>query len=388
MSEEKDQQDRTEQPTPKRVREAREKGQVPRSRDMQGAIVVGAAALSFTVFGGDIAAGTLQWLYDCINNAAQVGAEVEAQKLPGYYLAALADGLWVITPVLIATFIAAIIGPLFIGGWNISGKALAPDLKRLDPIKGIGRLFSLNSLAELGRSLLKVFLIAGIAIIALWQLAPELLGLARTIEGTGLPRTFGAVAWVFVLLSLALLLIGLIDAPYQIWQNLRKLRMTKQEVIDEMKETEGRPEVKSKLRNLQQEIARGRMMEAVPEADVVVVNPTHFAVALVYKAGRMNAPKVVAKGMDEVAARIREIADENRVPILSAPPLARVLYRSCDLEQEVPASLYTAIAQVLTWVYQIQRWQPGKGQKRPVEPSVELPGEWKKKDEEWLKATQ
>ena len=384
MSEEKDQQDRTEEPTPKRIREAREKGQVPRSRDMQGAIVVGAAALALTVFGDTLAADTLEWLRGSIIEAIKQGTAASAQSLPGHFLLSFFAGLGIITPLLVATFIAAILGPILVGGWNISAKSLSPDIKKMDPIKGIGHLFSLNSLAELVRSLLKLFLIGIIAAIALWQMAPELLGLARTIEGTGLPSAFYTVGWVFVVLSLALLLVGLIDAPYQIWQNLRKLRMTRQELTDELKESEGRPEVKSKLRNLQQEIARGRMLESVPEADVVVVNPTHFAVAISYKPGRMNAPKVVAKGMDEIAASIRKIADENHVPTLSAPPLARVLYRSVELEQEIPASLYTAVAQVLTWVYQLKRWKPGNG-KQPQPPSIGLPREWQKKDEDWQK---
>ncbi len=387
MSEEQDQQDRTEQPTPKRVREAREKGQVPRSRDLQGAIVVGAAALAFSMFGSSLAEETLQWLHGSLNEAVSMGAQLDAQKLPGFFTRGLITALLVISPVLLATVVGAILGPMLVGGWNISLKAMAPDFKRMDPVKGIGRIFSLNSLAELGRSLLKFFLIAGIALIALWQMAPDLLALARTIEGTGLPRAFFSVSWIFIVLTLALLLVGAIDAPYQIWQNLRKLRMTRQEVQDELKETEGRPEVKSKLRSLQQSIARGRMMEAVPDADVVVVNPTHFAVAISYKPGRMNAPVVVAKGMDEVAAKIREIAAEHKVPILSAPPLARVLYRSVDLEQEVPAGLYTAVAQVLTWVYQLKRWRPGTG-RPPVPPTVDLPADWQRKDAEWQKRWQ
>ncbi len=383
MSEEKDQQDKTEDPTPKRVKEAREKGQVPRSKDMQGAIVVGAAALAFAMYGGTLADLTLEWLHGSLTEAIKEGAKVPSKHLPGYFTNAFIAGLIIIGPVLLATFVAAIIGPMFIGGWNISAKAMAPDFKRLDPVKGIGKLFSLNSLAELGRSLLKFALIGGIGSIALWKMAPELLGLARSIEGTGLPSAFYAVNTVFLILTIALLIIGGIDAPYQIWQNLRKLRMTKQEVLDEFKETEGRPEVKSKLRSMQQEIARGRMMEAVPDADVVVVNPTHFSVAISYKPGRMNAPLVVAKGMDEVAARIREIAKENNVPILSAPPLARVLYSNVDIEQEVPAALYTSIAQILTWVYQLKRWKPGS--KQPQTPSIDLPAEWRKKDAEWQK---
>lgn len=387
MSEEKDQQDRTEEPTPKRIREAREEGQVPRSRDMQGAIVVGAAALAFVMFGGSLANDALGWLQGHLIEAVKQGATAKASQLPGSFTNAFAHALIIVAPVLLATFVAAILGPMLIGGWNISSKAITPDFKRMDPVKGIARLFSLNSLAELIRSLLKLFLVALIGSIAIWQLAPELLGLARSVEGSGLPRAFAAVSWVFVVLSLALLLIGMIDAPYQIWQNLRKMRMTKQEVVDEFKETEGRPEVKSKLRGMQQEIARGRMMDAVPDADVVVVNPTHFAVAISYKPGRMNAPVVVAKGMDEVAAKIRELAEKHRVPVLTAPPLARVLYRSVELEQEVPAALYTSIAQVLTWVYQLKRWHPSKG-RQPQPPTVDLPTEWQRKDAEWQKRWQ
>lgn len=387
MSEEKDQQDRTEEPTPKRVREAREKGQVPRSRDLQGAIVVGAAALAFTVFGDSLATDTLNWLHGSITEAVRQGTTSKAETLPGHFTHSFIRGLGIIMPVLFATLIAAILAPLLVGGWNISAKALVPDFKRMDPVKGMGRLFSLNSLAELGRSLLKLFLIGAIGAIALWQLAPELLGLARTIEGTGLPRAFYTVGWIFVVLSMALLSVGFIDAPYQIWSNLRKLRMTRQEIQDELKETEGRPEIKSKLRSLQQEVARGRMLESVPDADVVVVNPAHFAVAIRYKPGRMNAPVVVAKGMDEVAARIREIADQNKVPTLTAPPLARVLYRSVDLEQEVPAGLYTAVAQVLTWVYQLKRWKPSEGN-QPTPPSIDLPAEWRRKDADWQKQWQ
>ena len=290
--------------------------------------------------------------------------------LVGYFAAQVMTALTMLAPLLIILLVTALMAPATTGGWNFSAQAMQPKLERLDPIKGLKRVFGPKGLMELGKTLGK-FLVVGIAaVILISSLFPRFARLAVLDLVPAMAESTSMVGFALIVLSATLILIAAIDVPFQLYQHTKQMRMTRQEVRDEMKQTEGKPEVKSKIRQLQHEIANRRMMEAVPTADVVVTNPTHFAVALRYEAGRMAAPVVVAKGTDLIARRIREVAEEAGVPLLEAPPLARALYYSTELGQAIPAGLYVVVAEVLSWVYQIKRLS-GRGIE-PRPPAVEV----------------
>ncbi|MDP3858395.1 MAG: flagellar biosynthesis protein FlhB [Stagnimonas sp.] len=351
-------QDRTERATPKRRADARKKGQLPRSRELSAAAVVLAGAGGVLAWGGSAAAKAGALLRDSF---ASVGPALDdPSQLPRLAGAVVAQGFAPVLPILAVTTVAALAAPLLIGGWNFAPGAAAPDLARVNPLSGLKRVFSSNSLAELFKALLKFLLIAGIAAGVIWGDREHLLALS-TLPTTaaiaaGLRLALDALLWM----GGGLLLIAAIDVPWQLYQYAKQLRMSKQDVREEYKQSEGKPEVKARIRRLQQEMANARMMEKVPTADVVVTNPTHYAVALAYSAGKDRAPRVVAKGADEIARRIRELAAENKVPLVEAPPLARALYRGCALEDEIPAGLYQAVAQVLSYVYQLRELQRGR----------------------------
>jgi flagellar biosynthetic protein FlhB len=291
----------------------------------------------------------------------------------GYMLTALSnsasEALMACAPIFLAVALAALLAPLILGGWSFSGEAMMPNFSRLSPAAGFKRMFSMQAVVELLKSLAKFTVVAIAAILVIRYDMNQLLGLGSEPAARGALHAAKLSAQAFMIMSASLLLIAAIDAPYQLWQYAKKLRMTREEVRREMKESEGSPEVKGKIRQVQQAMARRRMMADVPKADVVVTNPTHFAVALKYDENRMRAPIVVAKGADVIAARIREIATENNVPIFEAPPLARVLHRNVDLGQEIPSAVYSAVAQVLTYVFQLKAAKDGLAA-MPVRPEV------------------
>ncbi len=362
-------QDRTEQATPKRLEEARRRGDIPRSRDLSAAAVSMSGALGILFLGGE----TARRLYDMTRANLSL---TPAQALQdGYMLMALshsaAQALLACAPIFAAVALAAVLAPLILGGWSFSTEALAPNFARLSPASGFKRMFSSQALIELSKSLAKFAVVALAAILVLRYDINQLLGLGSEPAVRGTMHAAQLSAKAFLILAASLLLIAAIDAPYQLWQYAKKMRMSREEIRREMKESEGSPEVKGRIRQAQQAMARRRMMQEVPKADVVVTNPTHFAVALRYDENRMRAPVVVAKGADLVAARIREIANENNVPIFEAPPLARVLHRNVDLGQEIPSALYAAVAQVLTYVFQLKAAKQGLAM-MPVRPEVSV----------------
>ena len=352
MAEHDQAQERTERPTPKRLQEARRKGQIPRSRDLTTAAVTLAGGCSLYMLGG--------YMSDSIHGVMQRSFVLSREEAldSSYIVPALAnaagEALRACAPLLLIVLLAALAAPLALGGWNFSSESLLPKLERLNPLQGFRRMFSMRSLVELGKALAKFGVVALIAVLVLWNDAPALLGLGREPVAVAIGHAFTLSGQGLIAISAGLLLIAAIDVPYQLWQYMKQMRMTREEIRQELKESEGSPEVKARLRQIQQTLARQRMMQAVPTADVVVTNPTHFAVALRYDEKRMRAPVVVAKGADLVAARIRELAQEHNVPIFEAPPLARVLYRSVDIGAEIPASLYVAVAQVLSYVFQLR----------------------------------
>src|SRR5688572_18386656 len=282
---------------------------------------------------------------------------------------AAAEGLCLSTPLLGAITLAAIVAPLALGGWSFATQAMAPQLSRLNPIEGIKRMFALRSLVELAKAMAKFGVVAIVAAIVLWNDAPTLMELGREPLQQAIGHAVQISGKALLIIAAGLLIIAGIDVPYQLWQYAKQMRMSREEIRQEYKEAEGSPEVKGRIRQLQQQMARQRMMQEVPNADVVVVNPTHFAVALKYDEKRMRAPIVVAKGVDLVAARIREVAGEHAVPIFEAPPLARVLYRNVDIGAEIPGNLYVAVAQILTYVFQLRVAKRAGG---PVPPKPDV----------------
>jgi flagellar biosynthetic protein FlhB len=265
--------------------------------------------------------------------------------------------------------LVAAFSPLLMNGWLFSLKPLQPNFSKLDPIAGIARMFSVNSLMELAKAIGKSIVVGGIGAWVVWHNKEAVLLLVGEPVTRSIPH-LGSLLWgSFIAIMMGMMLIVIIDVPFQLWEHNKKLKMTKEEVRQEAKETEGDPQVKGRIRNMQREIARRRMMSAIPTADVVVTNPTHYAVALKYSESGMRAPVVVAKGSHLLAARIREIAKENHVPILEAPPLARALHKHCDLGEAIPEALYSAVAEVLAYIYQLRRFEKQGGA------MPQLPGE-------------
>lgn len=367
-------QERTEAPTPKRQREAREQGQIARSRELGTTLVLIISAAGLLLLGPATAVALLEEL--------RTGLSLTREMIfdPLWMTRGLGEMAWrgflAILPLIGLLMLAAFLAPQLMGGIGFSWKALAPKFERIDPLKGLQRMFALRALIELIKSIIKFLLVGAVAVLVIWLELDDLLRLGLTDPRGGLLAAMEILGWGFLLMSASTLLIAAFDVPYQWWEHIKQLRMTKQEIRDEFKETEGKPEVKQKIRQLQMQAAQRRMMQEVPKADVIITNPTHFAVALRYDAARSDAPIVVAKGQGLVAARIREIGEEHGVLLFSAPPLARALYQTTDLNQPIPAELYRAVAQVLAYVYQLNEARR-QGGAAPPRPEVEVPeGPW------------
>ena len=365
--------EKTESATPKRLQKAREEGQVPRSREFSTF-----ALLSAGFFGAWMLSGTIgEHLQAMMRGAFSFGhaSAFETRRMLIGAGVAAREGLMAVMPVLALTGVAALLAPMALGGVLISTKLLEPKFDRLNPITGLGRLFSINGLIQLGMSSAKTLVVGLIGGSALWNRRDEILGLAMQPAPRAFADGMHLIAVCCGLTVAGMFMVAALDAPYQLWSHHRKLRMSKEEVKREHRENEGDPQVKGRIRQQQRAIARRRMMTQVPKADVVVTNPTHFAVALKYADGEMRAPKVVAKGANLVAARIREIAAEHNVPLLEAPPLARALYYNVELNREIPGPLYGAVAQVLAWVYQLKRFREHGGDVPMAPTDLDVPPE-------------
>jgi flagellar biosynthesis protein FlhB len=365
-----DRHDRTEPATPKRLEDARRDGRIPRSRDLTAAAVMITAGVALLVL-GEAMGGRLGNMMRSGLSFARDRAFDDGAMTAAFGQLSIA-ALVAVAPVLLITLVAAIGAPLVLGGWAFSGKAIAPDFSRLSPITGLQRMFSLRAWVELGKALVKFAVVGCAGALVLWLNMDRLLGLGSEPVNAGIAHAMSLAGQALLFLTLALVLIAAIDAPFQLWQYHQEMRMTRDEVREEHKEAEGSPEIKGRIRALQREIAERRMMEDVPRADVIVTNPTHFAVALRYDDKTMRAPTVVAKGADLIAARIRELANEHKVPIFEAPPLARALHRSVEIGDEIPAGLYVAVAQVLTYIFQL-RDALRERRTPPAPPRIEMP---------------
>jgi len=348
--------ERTEEPSQRRLQEARERGQIPRSRELTNfASMIGGSA-AFVAVGGTLAGHLSQMM------RRSLSIDAKSLRTTDSMSASLGDAaisaVTAILPVFGALIGMVLLASVVLGGWNFSTKALAPDFSRLSPLKGLKRLFGLHGVSELAKALLKFIVVGAVCAGIVSSIFGDVLALARMAPRAAISRGAGLMSWAFVWLCASLALVAVVDVPLQIFQFKRSLRMTRQELRDESKEMDGRPETKQRIRQMQQTLARRRMMHKVPTADVLIVNPTHFAVALKYDSKKMRAPVVVAKGVDLVAANIRRIAEEHRVPVFESPKLARALYRSTDLNKEIPSGLYVAAAQILSYIFRVRTLNP------------------------------
>lgn len=350
--------DKTEEPSERRLEQAREKGQVPQSRELSTFLVLITASAIMWGLGDYFAMKFAEVVRHALTPDLKIMKETNL-LLPR--LAEVAgDAFFIFLPLILALFVVALLPPFLLNSWVFSTQALIPDIKKINPITGIGRMFSVRSLVELLKAILKTILLGGVAVAMVWIHIEELFQLSVMPLSAAMSVSGNILMKCFVVLVSTLLLVVSLDVPFQIWQHFDKLKMTKDEVKQEMKEMMGNPEIKGRIRSLQLQAARKRMMNSVPQADVVVTNPTHFAVAMIYKEG-MVAPKVVAKGKGYLATKIKELATEHSVPTLEAPPLARSLYKFADLDKEIPTKLYSAVAEVLAYVYRLSNWKKNGG---------------------------
>jgi flagellar biosynthetic protein FlhB len=365
-----DDRERTESPSQKKLVVARRRGQVARSRDLNAAATTLTGGIGLYLLGDTMGNQFLQLMRSELS-FSRIDATVPERMLEvlGH---SSAHALLALAPIMGLLLVVAVLAPLMIGGWTFSTRSLAPNFERMDPIAGMARMFSMRGFIEVAKSLARFGLVATVAAVLLRQQFGEFTGLGAESTNTAVSHSLRLTGWAFIVMGGALGLIALIDVPLALWQHHRSLRMSRQELRDESKDTDGSPEVRGRIRRIQQDMAKKRMMADVPKAHVIVTNPTHYAVALRYDDDRMRAPVVVAKGVDLIALQIRKVAGAHAVPIVEAPPLARALHASCELGAEIPSRLYAAVAQLLTYVYQLKA-AVSSGKPLPVRPQIDVP---------------
>jgi len=359
--------EKTEPASAKRLSDARKNGDIPRSREVATFTVLMTAGAGLWMLGGGVV--------DKLSTTLQRGLSLDREQIynPNVLIERVTTDIGAVMlaclPLALAIMLVAVVSPLLIGGWNFSAKSFMPNFGKLNPMNGLGNMVSTNALVELLKAVAKTLLVGAVAWYVVMSEKDAVIGLAVEPLGAATGHLAGLIARAFMIMVASLGAIALLDGPYQKWHYANKLKMTRQEVIQESKESDGNPQIKGKIRQMQREMAKKRMMSNVPTADVVVTNPTHFAVALKYADGQKGAPKVVAKGTDEVAAKIREIAKENKVVLLEAPALARALYKHTDIDDEIPEALFSAVAEVLAYVYQLRAYTKGSSDHYPDRPN-------------------
>lgn len=366
MSNETDQQDKTEQATPTRIQKAREEGQIARSRELTTFLMLLAGIMSLWMLAGHIKENMVTLIEQAMLFDHRVGFDLKVAVMKFAVAGQLA--LMAMGPFLLVMVVIALIAPGLLGGWVFSGKSLEPKFSKLNPAAGIKKMVSMQTVIEFLKAIAKSLLVGLIAIIVLKADIAKVMSVSGMGIEQGLATMFAVIFKGCALIAMSLVLVAVIDVPFQLHTHQKKLKMTKEEIRKEHKENEGDPHVKAKIRAQQQAVARSRMMSNVPTADVIITNPTHFAVALKYGENDQGAPRVVAKGQDLVAKKIREIADEHGIARIEAPPLARALYWNVDIEHEIPEQLYTAVAEVLAWAYELNRVKKDGGEK-PAKPT-------------------
>lgn len=370
MAEESDL-EKTEPASPRRLEKAREEGQVARSRELVTFVML-ATGLGCLWSTGELMAGHLG---SALRNGLQFerASAFDASHMMVQAGTAVLHALQALMPLLALMLVAALVAPMLLGGWLLSAKSLAPNFSKMNPIAGISRMFSTETLAELVKTIVKSLLVGGVAWWVISGNVALIMALMSEPVHEALSHTLHLVASSCALVIGSLLLVAAIDVPYQLWSHHRKLRMSREDLRQEQKESDGDPQVKAQIRRQQQQMAKRRMMAEVPKADIIVTNPTHFAVALKYSDKEMRAPRVVAKGTDLVALRIRALAEEHKIPVLEAPPLTRALYRHTQLGAEIPVALYAAVAEVLAWAYQLHRQGTEGGAVPPSPKNLPVP---------------
>lgn len=366
-------QDKTERPSEHRLRKAQEEGNLPRSKELVTALMMIASALLLSAF-SDGLAHMVDDIFHYSLAPDKANAFDPARMID--ILVHCRDALFeTLMPMLGMLALVTVAGNLVRGGWNLSLKAAMPNFGKMNPITGIGRLFSVKSLAELVKSILKVALVAGALYWLLTHNRQRILELQQQPIREAIPETLDLLWSGLFVYGLALLLIAVLELPYSSWDYLRQLKMTKQEVKEEMKNNEGKPEVKARIRQLQRQMSQRQIRKTVPQADVIITNPTHYAVALKYDLSKATAPFVIAKGVDQMALQIRQIAHQHNLPVVEVPPLARAVYYSTNEWQEIPAQLYIAVAHVLTYIFQMEQYRQGRQSTKPAFPEVDIPSE-------------
>ena len=374
MSEDSDQ-EKTEEPTSKRLEDARKKGQIARSRELNTFAMLMVSAALFLMQGGAIGKGLLNMMRAEFQMSRATIFDPHSIIL--HFKQAMIDGLMMISPFLALTVLVAIVAPISLGGWIFSWDAITPKLEKMDPIKGIPRLFAMRGWIEMLKALLKILLIFAVSVALYRSNINELLSLGAEPMEQSIAHSLKIIGMCFLLLSASLVVIAMIDVPYQLWDHSKKLKMTLQEIKDEHKESEGSPEVKGRQRRMQMDMAQNRMMAEVPKADVIVTNPSHYAVALRYDQNSNSAPRLIAKGVDLIAAQIRNVAIGAEVPLVASPPLARALYYSTEIDKEIPQGLYLAVAQILAYVYQLKAAQANDWRVPSLPADINVPDEFK-----------
>ncbi|WJG10620.1 flagellar biosynthesis protein FlhB [Aliiglaciecola sp. LCG003] len=365
-----DSSEKTEDPTSKKTGDSRKKGQIARSKELSTTLVLVGSAAAFILMGEQIATAIFQVTQRTFTLSRDETYDFNHMfQAWGYAFETIS------VPVLIYMFIAlvaGVYGTIALGGYNFTWQGAAPKANKLNPLAGIKRMFGMNGLVELLKAIAKFIVVASMAYGSLLLFQDEALHLDMELYPRNLFHAMELISWAFLMLCCALIPIAAFDVPYQSWKHNKEMKMTKQEVKDERKNSEGDPQVKGRIRRLQYQAAAKRMMQEVPKADVVVTNPTHYSVALKYDPNGETAPILVAKGSDELAMHIRKIAGAHGVPIVSSPPLARAIFHTTEANREIPEKLFMAVAQVLAYVYQVKAFKKGKG-KRPPPLRKDLP---------------
>lgn len=372
MAEEDDSgQEKTEEASARKLEKAREEGQVPRSRELTTTAILLISGIGLYVFAGFMGSRILGLTRE--NFVISRDAIFDPNAMLAHLGSAMFDGFISIMPLVALLVLASIIGPIALGGWLYSPQSMLPKLERMDPLAGLKRMFSVKSLLELLKALAKVLVILGATVLVLKFYAQPMFRLGDESVNQSIIHSLEISVQALIILSAVTILIAAIDVPIQLWEFNKKMRMSRQDLKDESKDTDGKPEVKGRIRQLQREIAQRRMMSKVPEADVVITNPTHYAVALKYDPEKMETPVLLAKGGDHVAMKIREIAAAHKIEIIESPVLARAIYHTTDLDNEIPSGLYLAVAQVLAYVFQLRNFRKGKGDKPTYPKNITVP---------------
>jgi flagellar biosynthetic protein FlhB len=362
--------EKTEEPTPKKLEDARKKGQIARSRELSTALVLVFSAIAFFFVGSIIAKA----MFEVMKRSFTLSRDETYDKIHMFQILdmAVTESSLPVMMFMVISLIGGVYGSIALGGYNFTWKSAAPKGNRLSPLEGFKRMFGMNALVELIKGIAKVLVIGFMAYMALYIFRDEALHLDMELYPLNLFHALNMVEWAFLLLCCGMIPIALIDVPYQSFKHNKEMKMTLQEVKDERKNAEGDPQVKGRIRRLQYQASANRMMQAVPEADVIVTNPTHYSVAIKYEQDGDRAPIMVAKGADELAMHIRKIANAHEVPIIQSPMLARAIYYSTEPDQEIPSKLFMAVAQVLAYVYQLKAYKKGKAS-RPKALKKNLP---------------